>query len=66
MLGIGRDGDQRLGRSLEQDMRGWRGYFGFCETPEVLIALTRWVGCGCGPLFGASGRARSRGLCSVR
>jgi len=24
-------------------LRGWRGYFGFCETPEVLIALTRWV-----------------------
>src|SRR6202163_2496499 len=24
-------------------MRGWRSYFGFCETPEVLIALTRWV-----------------------
>src|SRR5579863_4355865 len=24
-------------------IRGWRGYFGFCETPEVLIALTRWV-----------------------
>ena len=24
-------------------MRGWRGYFGFCETPEVLIYLTRWV-----------------------
>src|SRR5246500_2715817 len=24
-------------------MRGWRGYFGFCETPELLIALTRWV-----------------------
>jgi RNA-directed DNA polymerase len=23
--------------------RGWRGYFGFCETPEVLIALTRRV-----------------------
>jgi RNA-directed DNA polymerase len=19
-------------------MRGWRGYFGFCETPEVLIS----------------------------
>ena len=19
-------------------------YFGFCETPEVLVALTRWVG----------------------
>jgi RNA-directed DNA polymerase len=28
---------------LAQYMRGWRGYFGFCETPEVLIALTRWV-----------------------
>src|SRR5215208_4396427 len=24
-------------------MRGWRNYFGFCETPEVLVALTRWV-----------------------
>jgi Group II intron, maturase-specific domain len=22
---------------------GWRGYFGFCETPEVLIGLIRWV-----------------------
>jgi hypothetical protein len=22
---------------------GWRGDFGSCETPEVLIALTRWV-----------------------
>src|SRR5664279_1866271 len=28
---------------LDPYMRGWRGYFGFCETPEVLIALTRWV-----------------------
>src|SRR5258706_6488409 len=24
-------------------MRGWRRYFGFCETPEVLLSLTRWV-----------------------
>jgi RNA-directed DNA polymerase len=24
-------------------MRVWRSYFGFCETPEVLIGLTRWV-----------------------
>src|SRR5215831_19302474 len=24
-------------------MRGWRSYFGFCETPEVLIGLSRWV-----------------------
>ena len=24
-------------------MGGWRGYFGFCETPDVLVYLTRWV-----------------------
>ena len=24
-------------------MRGWRSYFGFCETPEALVNLTRWV-----------------------
>jgi RNA-directed DNA polymerase len=24
-------------------MRGWRGYFGFCETPDLLIHLTCWV-----------------------
>jgi RNA-directed DNA polymerase len=24
-------------------MRGWRSYFGFCETPDVLVSLTRWV-----------------------
>jgi RNA-directed DNA polymerase len=28
---------------LASYMRGWRGYYGFCETPEVLITLTRWV-----------------------
>jgi RNA-directed DNA polymerase len=24
-------------------MRGWRSYFGFCETPDALVGLTRWV-----------------------
>ena len=24
-------------------MRGWRSYFGFCQTPEVLVSLTSWV-----------------------
>jgi len=24
-------------------MRGWGRYFGVCETPEVLVTLTRWV-----------------------
>src|SRR5437588_1235651 len=28
---------------LASYMRGWRGYFGFCETPEVLVYLTWWV-----------------------
>ena len=29
--------------ALTPYMRGWRSYFGFCETPEVLLNLTRWV-----------------------
>jgi RNA-directed DNA polymerase len=24
-------------------LRGWRSYFGFCETPDELMYLTRWV-----------------------
>src|ERR1700741_3363544 len=24
-------------------MRGWRSYFGFCETPTVLVSLTCWI-----------------------
>jgi len=24
-------------------MRGWHSYFGFCETPQELVNLTRWV-----------------------
>src|SRR5664279_1588281 len=28
---------------LASYMRGWRSYFGYCETPEVLVSLTRWV-----------------------
>jgi RNA-directed DNA polymerase len=38
------------GRSLEQTvkelsvyLRGWCGYFGFCQTPSVLRALDAWV-----------------------
>jgi RNA-directed DNA polymerase len=41
---------QARSRSLAQTMkilapymRGWCGYFGFCETTDVLIQLTRWV-----------------------
>jgi RNA-directed DNA polymerase len=28
---------------LAQYLRGWRGYFGFCETPSVLKRLESWV-----------------------
>ena len=24
-------------------LRGWKGYFGFCETPSVLRGLDQWV-----------------------
>ena len=34
---------QKTIAELASYMRGWRGYFGFCETPEVLVYLTRWV-----------------------
>ena len=29
--------------TLAPYLRGWRGYFGFFETPQVLRAPTRWV-----------------------
>src|ERR1017187_9216521 len=35
--------NHRLIEELAPYMRGWRGYFGFCETPDVLLSLTRWV-----------------------
>ena len=34
---------QKTIEDLASYMRGWRSYFGFGETPEVLVALTRWV-----------------------
>ena len=49
-------------------MRGWRGYFGFCETPEVLIALTRWVRLRLRAALGANGNttASPHGSCRER
>ena len=29
-----------LAQSESTGLTAWRGYFGFCETPEVLIALS--------------------------
>jgi RNA-directed DNA polymerase len=34
---------QKTIEELASYMRGWRSYFGFCETPDVLVNLTRWV-----------------------
>ena len=28
---------------LARYLRGWRGYFGFCETPSVLRHLNSWI-----------------------
>jgi RNA-directed DNA polymerase len=43
-------------------MRGWRNYFGFCQTPEVLISLTlAGSGCDSGRLFGGSGKLHAVG-----
>ena len=44
-------------------MRGWRGYFGYCETPEVLVALTRWVRLRLRAARGPWPIARSKALC---
>jgi len=34
--------DQMIG-ALNRYLTGWRGYFGFCETPSVLQRLDEWV-----------------------
>ena len=34
---------QKTIKALASYMRGWRSHFGFCETPEVLVYLTRWI-----------------------
>ena len=33
----------RLVTELSRYLVGWRGYFGFCETPSVLLCLDQWV-----------------------
>jgi RNA-directed DNA polymerase len=30
-------------KELSVYLRGWRGYFGFCQTPSVLRALDEWI-----------------------
>lgn len=33
----------RIVEDLSRYLIGWRGYFGFCETPSVLYALDKWI-----------------------
>ncbi len=33
----------QIAEKLSRYLIGWRGYFGFCETPSVLRALDQWV-----------------------
>lgn len=34
---------ERMISELSTYLKGWRGYFGFCETPTVLESLDQWV-----------------------
>ena len=41
-----RTGGQSLSQVTKEPscyLIGWRGYFGFCETPSVLYALDQWI-----------------------
>jgi RNA-directed DNA polymerase len=33
----------QIAKELSRYLIGWRGYFGFCETPSVLLELDRWI-----------------------
>jgi RNA-directed DNA polymerase len=34
---------EQRAQELSEYLRGWRGYFGFCQTPSVLQALDEWL-----------------------
>jgi RNA-directed DNA polymerase len=36
-------GIERMTRELASYLRGWKSYFGFCETPSVLENLDQWI-----------------------
>jgi RNA-directed DNA polymerase len=33
----------QIAKELSLYLKGWRGYFGFCETPSVLRSLDQWI-----------------------
>jgi RNA-directed DNA polymerase len=34
---------EQMTKELTSYLRGWKGYFGFCETPSVLESLDQWI-----------------------
>ena len=34
---------EQMAKELASYLRGWKGYFGFCETPSVLERLDQWI-----------------------
>jgi RNA-directed DNA polymerase len=34
---------EQMTKELSSYLRGWKGYFGFCETPSVLKELDQWI-----------------------
>jgi RNA-directed DNA polymerase len=34
---------EQMTKELTSYLRGWKGYFGFCETPSVLETLDQWI-----------------------
>ena len=34
---------EAMAKQLDRYLTGWRGYFGFCQTPSVLQRLDRWL-----------------------
>lgn len=34
---------EQMTRELSDYLRGWKGYFGFCQTPTVLERLDQWI-----------------------
>ena len=34
---------EQMTKELSDYLRGWKGYFGYCQTPSVLHGLDRWI-----------------------
>jgi RNA-directed DNA polymerase len=34
---------KQMTKELADYLRGWKGYFGFCQTPSVLVSLDQWL-----------------------